>query len=456
MKKDVTKTADLKKSELTVLHSRALNVLKKLVTDYGIFASTKHGWSGEFHALFGRDSAITADLIFASQDYEHNTELVKKTCEALVILTNWQGKTNDQATGEETGKITHEVRKFKSFTKVDLVQHGAATNQKPWYVDPADGLLKNWDSCDSTPLWVISLLRWQKLTSSILTPELLLSLRSALEWCLVNLKHNDGLAAFLGADLQPNRIYSGLHNQGWKDSRNIYQYADGKLAKQPIKDVFVNGVFWAALNYGAELFKSTDQAFSESLKVAADNLRQKFNDSQTGFLMLDPKTNLHFYAQALDQNNTQLTQIAADVGMCLWAYYEDECIIDKKYLPEVVDRLLKPDIFNQKAGIRDYSLGTQFGPGTLYHGSPHTYWPFVSALLARGLEHFDYKDEALAVTSAYLHGLSNFDSCIELFVDNGQDKLGPWQHPTLEEKSALDQAWTAAGMLYGTSLLSHV
>lgn len=442
----------LSKNELIVLQNRGLATLEKLVTKHGIYASTQHGWSGEFHAWFGRDSAITADLIFAAQQYNRNSNLAGDAYADLEFLIRWQGRADNAKTGESHGKMTHEVRKLS--TTVDFVQHSAGTNLKPWYVDPADGLLKNWDSCDSTPLWIISIARWHKLTGAEYSPIIIPHLRLALEWCLANLKQYGGFAGFRGADLQPHRLYSGLHNQGWKDSVNIYQYQNGELAKQPIKDVFVNGAMWSALRYGAEIFRDQEGAFAETLQTAARNLKKRFNHVHSGFLMLDKKTNLHFYAQALDRYDARLTQQAADVGMCLWAYYEDECIIDKSYMSEVVTRLVLPDFLNTKAGIRNYSLGTFFGEGTQYHGSSHTYWPFVSALIANGLAHFNYDKEAQAVNMAFLQGVSEFQTCIELFVEDDMGSLHPWHHPLLRQpQSAADQAWTAAAVYYGTSYL---
>ena len=440
--------------EIDTLKNRAIDTLDKLVTKQGIYASPKQGWSGEFHAWFGRDTAITADLIFSSQHYDNNSELTDRAYQALISLTQWQGKNHNQATGEEKGKITHEIRKASSFTKVDLVQHGRGTNTKSWYIDPKDGLLKNWDSCDSTPLWIISVARWHQLTKSEYSTEILTSLRSALDWCLYNLKVYKGLAGFKGADLQPHRLYSGLHNQGWKDSLNVYQYADGSLAKQPIKDVFVNATFWAALSYGVDIFQNIDAVFTEELLATAKKLKKLFNSRRNGFLMRDEVTGLYFYAQALDRYDKQLRQTAADVGMCLWAYHDDECIIEKEYMPGVISRLLAHDMFNSQAGIRNYCLGTKFGGGTRYHGSADTYWPFVSALITAGLAHFNYTKEAQFVASALLKGVSHFESCIELFVEDDQG-FRPWQHPTLQEQSAVDQSWTAAGMYYATSYLSH-
>jgi len=106
--------------------------------------------------------------------------------------------------------------------------------------------------------------------------------------------------------------------------------------------------------------------------------------------------------------------------------------------------------------MRDYSTLTSFKNSTNYHGSAHTYWPFVSAMTVRGLDHFGYKKEARLVATAMLKGVSNFPSCIELFVETRGGTFEPWHHPDIDQQTAVNQAWTAAGMYYATHyLLKH-
>ncbi|HEV2412979.1 MAG TPA: hypothetical protein VGS28_04235 [Candidatus Saccharimonadales bacterium] len=443
----------LSASQLKQLHKRSIHVLDQLVTDEGIYASTKHGWSGEFHSWFGRDTAITADLVYAACELDGDPSLSRRAYSALQRLAQWQGTRDDRKTGEVKGKIPHEVGSVaEENPAISRIEHGVTTNDSAWYVDRADGLLKNWDSSDSTPLWIISIIRGQRANKRQLNEKLIEELKAALDWCLSNVRKFDGLSGFVGADLQPGRIYSGIHNEGWKDSFQIYQFADGKLAVHPIKDVLINAEVWSALRYGADVFAERDTHYAKRLRQAAEKLKERFNNDRTGFKFTD-ETGLVYYAPAIDGNGHRLPFIAADVGMCLWAYYDHESVVDDRCVRDVVERLVRPDMLNPQAGIRDYSLGASFKQGTHYHGDPYTYWPFVSALIVRGLDHFGYRGEARRVAESLLRGVSHFDTCIELFVETANRGYKPWHHPTLPQQSSENQAWTAAAIYYATSYL---
>lgn len=447
----IPNTQKLKNRELLKLRKSARKVLKKLVTDQGIYASTGRGWKGPYHSWFGRDTAITADLVFAAEQLYLRKKLTEGAYSGLRHLATWQGSKNQPETGEEAGKLPHEIR--KSFGVIDKLQHARSSNIKPWFVDPADGFLKNWDSCDSTPLWIMSMVRAHRAVGKPYDSATIENLRQALNWCLRNLDQYGGFAGFISANLQPGRVYSGLNNQGWKDSSQIYQYSDGNLGKHPIRDVLISAEMWAAFRYGADVFDKRNPQLAQRLLHKAELLKKHFNDDKQGFLFIDKSTELPFFAQALDSDNRKLEVISADVGICLWAFYGKECIIHENLIDQVVQRLMQLDIFNPKVGFRNYSLLTNFKGGTQYHGSPHTYWPYVSALIVRGLDNFGYKAEAQLVATAMLGGIKHFHSCIELFVETPEHSLEPWHHPKIEQQSATNQAWTAAGVYYAAQYL---
>src|SRR5690606_17314932 len=131
------------------------------------------------------------------------------------------------------------------FNSVDAVQHAARTNELPWYVDPESDILKNWDTADGTPLWALTLLRSSFALEETLGDDMRDHLRFALDWVIHNIEQYDGLVGFTSASQQPGREYSGLHNQGWKDTESVYQTTDGDDAPHPIKDVLVNAEAWA-------------------------------------------------------------------------------------------------------------------------------------------------------------------------------------------------------------------
>ena len=441
-------------SDIEKCSKMASLLLKRLVTTRGIYASTDSGWQGSFHAFFGRDSAITASLIFSAEAIRYRRKrLGRRAYQGLLYLRHWQGAYNNPATGEEVGKISHEVRTGTSRNGQTLGRLRAF--RKLWYLDPRDHLLKNWDSADSTPLWVIAVARWHEVSEVAYSPEVLKSLHAGLDWCLRNVAEYGGLAGFTGADLRPERKTTGLHNQSWKDNYGAYQYPDGSLAKHPIKDVFVNGACWAAFKYGAAIFRERDPIFAAVLEQSAKDLKDHFNHPKHGFLMMDSQTMLHYYAEALDGDGKPLRSISADVAMCLRAYCGNECIIDSMYVADVARRVTMEDMLNPEAGIRTYSSSTvvpklyQGG----YHRSSHTYWPFVSGLIVEGLDHFGYKREAEMVANAMLMGVSHFNSCIEMFLEVEPHVFRPWHNVDNKQQSATNQAWTAAAMYYAASYL---
>lgn len=433
------------KIDLKKLHDNALKTLDELVSEKGIYASINAGWSGPFYAWFGRDSAITTDLLFAAVKYGGDKDLATRALKGLLALATWQGTKNNPATGEERGKMPHEIR--ATFDETHSARYAKDANEKPWFIDPVDGILKNWDSADSTALWVIVVIRAHRALDLSYSESTIRKLRRALKWILNNIETYDGLVGFIGAGLQPGRVYSGLHNQGWKDSLRIYQEDSGELAKHPIKDVLVNAEAWTALSLGSKLFYSHDSDFAQKMKLAAEQLRERFNRKEDGFLLPNKK----YFAQAIEGNNRQLCQIAADPAMCLWAYDGNKCAIKNMYLSSVVKTVMSRRMFNPYAGVRNYAIGTVFHRGTRYHGGSDIYWPFVSALIARGLNHYSYNKQAKRVVKAYLKAVHTLGSNIEMFVENNNKKLLKWRHPHsfLGPQSALEQAWTAAAVYYG-------
>jgi glycogen debranching enzyme len=202
---------------------------------------------------------------------------------------------------------------------------------------------------------------------------------------------------------------------------------------------------------GSEEFTSDDPEFARRLAWAAGTLKVKFNDKKYGFL-LDDAT---YFAQAIDGRGNQLPQQSADAAMCLWAYYQDDSVIEIPYVDRVIERITRPAMFNPAAGVRNYAEGTEFHQGTRYHGSSHTYWPFVSGVIARGLVHFGYDGHAAEIINAYLLAVKHFQSNIEMFIETSDHRLAPWHHPELEQQSAIQQAWTAAAVYYGSLYLLH-
>ncbi len=151
--------------------------------------------------LFGRDSIWAARMLLPL-----GTELAAGT---LRTLARRQGTRSDAETAEQPGKILHEIRRplDNPLAQQDVLP--------PVY----------YGTVDATPLW-ISLLhdawRWGMPTAQV--AELLTPLEAALGW-LAEYALND--AGFVSYQDSTGR---GLANQGWKDSFDSVQFADGRLA----------------------------------------------------------------------------------------------------------------------------------------------------------------------------------------------------------------------------------
>jgi glycogen debranching enzyme len=164
--------------------------------------------------LFGRDSLWTARLALPL-----GHELAAGTIRALARR---QGTRHDPATEEEPGKIPHELRPAHATNWLPPVYYG---------------------SVDATPLFVITLAearRWGMPAAEVAA--LLPAVERALEW----LGSFTGFVSYRGSA-------DTLVNQGWKDSADGIQHADGRLATPPIALCEVQAYAYQAATLGAEL-----------------------------------------------------------------------------------------------------------------------------------------------------------------------------------------------------------
>src|SRR5262249_26292340 len=140
-------------------------------------------------------------------------------------LARYQGAKTDEATEEEPGKIVHEVRSG---------------------IDPSlnfGGGHRYYGTVDATPLFVVllgELNRW-----GVNVDALVPTADRALGW--IERASTNGFLAYR------RRTDRGLVNQGWKDSADGVNFADGRLATPPIAMAEVQGYVYAAYLARAEL-----------------------------------------------------------------------------------------------------------------------------------------------------------------------------------------------------------
>lgn len=350
-----------------------------------------------FMTLFGRDSLLAAEMALPV-----DPSLALGT---LQTLADRQGKVVDPISEEEPGKILHEIR-------LD-VSSGLSLGGKSTY----------YGSVDATPLFVLvlgSVSRYGVAKDTI--AELLPNADRALAWISeYGDKDGDGFVEY-------ERLNDrGLINQGWKDSWDGINFANGRLAEPPIALCEVQGYVYAAYTARAWMaYDAGDMALAQDYAGRAAQLKKRFNEE---FWM--PERG--YYAVALDGKKRQVDACASNMGHCL--VYG---LIDDDKAPRVVERLMSPEMFSGW-GIR--TLASDMGaynPASYHNGSV---WPHDNALIASGLLRYGFIAEAQRVSTALLEAADYSEGRLpELFCGFDRDQISePVPYPT----ACSPQAWAA-------------
>ncbi|GAA0352827.1 amylo-alpha-1,6-glucosidase [Actinoallomurus spadix] len=188
--------------------------------------------------LFGRDSLWTARLALPL-----GWELAAGTLRALA---RHQGARHDPETEEAPGKIPHELRPAHAAGWLPPVYYGTV---------------------DATPLFVTTLVeawRWGMPDAEV--EALLPAAERALTWI-------EGFGdAFLSYTGSPDRLV----NQGWKDSTDGVQHADGRTATPPVALSEVQAYAYQAAVLGAGLLDAFGRPGGERRREWAAALAERF------------------------------------------------------------------------------------------------------------------------------------------------------------------------------------
>ncbi|GAP55422.1 amylo-Alpha-1,6-Glucosidase [Arthrobacter sp. Hiyo6] len=220
----------------------------------------------------------------------------------------------------------------------------------------------------------------------------------------------------------------GLINQGWKDSYDGINFADGTLAETPIALCEVQGYVYSAYVSRALLaLEAGDSALAASWGDRAAELKEEFNRK---FWLPEQG----YFAIALDGDKRPVDACASNMGHCLWSG-----IVDDDKAPLVVRRLMAPDMFSGW-GVR--TLATTMGafnPVSYHNGSV---WPHDNALIAAGMMRYGFIEEAQQLSMAVLDAAAAFGGRLpELFCGfDRQPGRAPVPYPT----SCSPQAWASA------------
>ncbi len=351
-----------------------------------------------FMALFGRDSLLTSSLTLAV-----NPDLAVGTLRALA---RHQGRKVEPLSEEEPGRILHELR-FGADVSFAL-----------------GGAERYYGSVDATPLFVVvlgQLARWG--VGPAVIDELLPAADAALTWITTyGDRDGDGYVEYLRATDR------GLRNQGWKDSADGINSADGTLAQPPIALVEVQAYVYAAYAARAELAAHRgDHTTAAHWSGQASTLKRRFNED---FWLADRG----YFAVGLDAEKRPIDALASNMGHALWAG-----IAEPDKAGAVAERLISPDLFTGY-GIRTLaSTMGAYNPASYQNGSV---WPHDTALCVAGLARYGYARHAQRVAAGLIEAAAYFSGRLpELFCGFDRAEVpGPVPYPA----SCSPQAWAAA------------
>jgi len=429
------------------LWSMGVQTIHELETERGILASGREEIYG---CIFGRDSLLTSLFLLHIKDKDNERRFLPLVRKVLENLADLQGTQITIESGEEPGKCIHEFRTHGH-------DHLTQNPERPWYLYP-DGHMRNYDSVDSTPLFLMAVfVYWQVSHDRDFVTALLPHVRAGLDWML---KYGDTNSdGFIDYRFHPDRLSGGLVVQSWMDSGTslFYEHNESR-PPYPIAPVEVQAYAYVALREWSDFFSSAqsevqwrDVEYADVLARRADDLKAKFNKR----FVLHHRGGKISLAYALDGNGTPLTSARSSMGHCLWAVWKKDehvapdSILDQVYVEPLVRRLLARDLFLPHAGIRTLSSrSAHFDPGSYHNGSV---WPHDTAMFAEGLENFGFKAEATTVRAALLEAYQHFKTPLELFA---YTKGRYCEYKDVRGQGACrKQAWSAGSLLTTLDML---
>jgi glycogen debranching enzyme len=367
-----------------------------------------------FVALFGRDA-----LISSYQARAFHPQLVLDTLGALAAR---QGRVDDPGNEEEPGKILHEVR----------------LTDRPWLGEGTTGGIRPYfGSIDATPLFLIlfgEAWRWGAPRAAL--RELLPAARAAAEWLRgPGDPDGDGLIE------HGRRTGRTLANQGWKDSENAVQFADGRLARGSIALVEVQGYAYRGRRElaGVLAWLGEDREAAR-LEDEAATLRARVRE---GFWCPAEADRPGYYALALDGEKSRVDSIASNMGHLLW------CGLPSNDEAEQVGRHLAGAGLASGWGLRTLSAEMAgYNPISYHVGSV---WPHDTAIACEGLRRYGLDQAAMRLVGDLIDALALFEDRLpELFGGHPRaESEFPVPYPT----ACRPQAWAAGVPLSFVPLL---
>ncbi len=352
-----------------------------------------------FLTLFGRDSLWAARMLVP-----FDAGLALST---LRVLARRQGACDDQTTEEQPGKILHEVR--------------------PAALDLGEQVLPPvyFGSVDATPLFVCTLAdayAWGADRDEVAA--LLPAARRCLEWVLEQ-------SAGSGWLRYVDQTGQGLSNQGWKDSHDSVQFADGRLAAAPIALCEVQAYAYDAAVRGAALLADFGEPEVPGLVAWAAGVKQRFEE-----FWVDAEEGGHL-AIALDREGSRVDSVTSNMGHVLGTG-----LLDPARAARVAELLGGP-LLDSGFGLRTLSADAPRFSRSSYHGG--SVWPHDTAIVIRGLAAEGHLAAAGALSAGLIRAAEGFGHRLpELY---GGDSATDVDAPTAYPAACRPQAWSAAAPL---------
>lgn len=364
-----------------------------------------------YFTLFGRDSLWAARLLLPL-----GTDLAAST---LRVLAARQGVRDDPATGEEPGKVLHELRRAASTAE----QAGGTAFLPPVY----------YGTVDATPLWVCLLhdaWRWGLPLDDV--APLADHLEAALEWCARAAERGGGFLRYAGAGGG-----AGLSNQGWKDSGDAVQWSDGRLAQGPIALCEVQGYAHEAALGGAALLDALGRPGGDRWRAWAADLAARFRERFWVHPAGGGAGRGPHVAIALDASGDAVDAVTSNPGHLLGTG-----ILSTAESALVAARLVQPDLAEGR-GLRTMSsLAAGFSPLS-YHGG--SVWTHDTAIVIAGAARDGHDDVVAVLGEGLLDAAEAFGYRVPE-LHGGEPRTGPGSvpAPVPYPASCRPQAWSAA------------
>lgn len=359
-----------------------------------VFAGAGTPW---YLTLFGRDSMWTARFVLPV-----DTTLALGT---LRTLARRQGRRHDAETGEEPGKILHEVRRAEA--------GGAVANALPPVY---------YGTVDATALWVILLHEaWLWGLPDETARELLPAARAAMGW-IQEAAGND-----LGVLRYVDRSGRGLANQGWKDSGDSMRFHDGTIATGPIALLEAQAYAVEAARGAARLCDAFGESGGEALRAWAEamtaTIRERFWVERDG---------RRYLALALDGQGRPVDGLGSNMGHALGTG-----ALTAAEARSVVSTLMSPALLGD-FGIRTLSRdNAAYNPIGYHTGSV---WTHDTAIALLGMVKEGLAQEAAAIATGMVAAAVPFGyRPPELFAG---EAIG--ERPAPYPASCRPQGWAAA------------